>query len=110
MLSREWEVISKGKDTIIAIDYDEFSLKHWLPFAEFASSEKMKLNFGYFARADMAAINNNKKYIDEIKTEGRLRDNEIYIATNEDWLKKPISIYGSKLNIKKIDGYFVAYL
>lgn len=110
MLSKEWEVISQGKDTIITTDYDEFSLSHWLPFAEFASSEKMKLNFGYFARADKTAIENNKKYIDKIKTEGTLRDNEIYVATSEDWLKKPISTYGDKLKIKKIDGYFVAYL
>ncbi len=110
MLSKEWEVVSKGKDTIITTDYDNFSQNHWLPFAEFASSEKMKLNFGYFARADKEAINNNKRYIDEIKSTGNLRDNEIYVATDEDWLKKPISIYGDKLKIKKIDGFFVAYL
>ncbi|HIH3517380.1 TPA: DUF6311 domain-containing protein, partial [Escherichia coli] len=110
MLSKEWEVVSKGKDTIITTDYDEFSLNHWLPFAEFASSEKMKLNFGYFARADKVAINNNKIYIEEIKSTGYLRDNEIYVATNEDWLKKPISIYGDKLKIKNIDGFIVAYL
>ncbi|WP_096314204.1 DUF6311 domain-containing protein [Escherichia coli] len=110
MLSKEWEAISKGKDTIIATDYDEFSLKHWLPFAEFASSEKMKLNFGYFARADKEAIYKNKKYIDRIKKDGILRDNELYVATNKDWLKTPISIYGNKLKIKIIDGYYVAYL
>lgn len=110
LLSNEWEGVVQGKDTIIATDYDEFSLKHWLPFAEFASSEKMKINFGYFARADKAAIDNNKKYIEEIKMKGELKDNEIYVAISEDWLKKPISIYGDKLKIKKIDGYFVAYL
>ena len=110
MLSKEWEVISKGKDTIITTDYDEFSLRHWLPFAEFASSEKMKLNFGYFARADKAAIDNNKRYIAEIKAKGTLRNNEIYVATDDTWLKKPLSIYGDKLKIKKIGGYFVAYL
>ncbi|CAM7992919.1 DUF6311 domain-containing protein [Lelliottia nimipressuralis] len=110
MLSKEWEGISHGKDTIITTDYDEFSLNHWLPFAEFASSEKMKLNFGYFARADKTAIDNNKKYIERIKAEGKLKNNEIYVSMNDDWLTKPISIYGDKLKIKKIDGYYIAYL
>lgn len=77
------------------------------PFALYARKNQLTLNWGYFSRADLPAINKYGDQVWENLKNGHADPQTIYLIWRDDWIKNAKEILPLNLMICQVDNYWV---
>jgi hypothetical protein len=82
MTSDMWENIAKRYDNVIYV-LPEHKPEQWLPLSEYASTHKMAINIGYFARKDYGKIQAMRSSLTTMIKNSELDQNSVYIFDDD---------------------------